>query len=250
VQAAFAASGRPAPQLLSDVLPFGGGHAVLMGWLDEGAIPDLRVEGVLEAMAAGLADFVAFASSPPPDSDLPAAEQPAPGEVWPKPHNALFDFEATADGAAWIDAAGRVALDVMSDARGPAIPGHLDWSAKNLRTRGGKIVAIYDWDAVFRWPETLIVGAATAHFPVQWDLPVPETPTPKQMALFVAAYVAARGSIFTEPELTEVAAAATYARAYKARCEHCGDAARKKWKDSSREALEAAGAYTPAMLRA
>jgi hypothetical protein len=40
--------------------------------------------------------------------------QRRPGELWPRPHDGRFDFEATATGAEWIDAialAARLVID-------------------------------------------------------------------------------------------------------------------------------------------
>jgi hypothetical protein len=53
-----------------------------------------------------------------------------------------------------------------------------------------------------------------------WELDVPETPS-----------------------ADEVAAAATYARAYKARCEHAIDPGGARWRGSSREGLERDGPF-------
>jgi hypothetical protein len=67
---------------------------------------------------------------------------------------------------------------------------------------------------------------------------VPETPSVHAVAAFVREYEEARGAPFTRSKLAEVAAAATYARAYKARCEHAIDLEGARWRGSSRERLE------------
>jgi hypothetical protein len=53
----------------------------------------------------------------------------------------------------------------------------------------------------------------------------------------------------TRAEIAEVEAAATYARAYKARCEHALDAQGMRWQGSSRESLKRNGPFTGAFSR-
>jgi hypothetical protein len=175
---------------------------------------------------------------------------PLPEGIWPKPHNALFDFAATATGAEWIDTVAQQALAGMRTATADYVVGHHDWSAKNMRMGAGEIGVVYDWDAVFVDRETFIVGSAAAHFPVTWELPVAQTPTPAESAAFIRAYAAARGRQFSEQEHKEIASAMTYARAYKARCEHALDPDGLRHPGSSREALQSLGPYTADMLRA
>ena len=121
--------------------------------------------------------------------------------------------------------------------------GHSDWSAKNMRMGPAEIAVLYDWDSVFLDLEAFVVGSAAAHFPVTWELDVPETPSVGEAAAFVREYQEARGAPFARSELAEVAAAATYARAYKARCEHALDPEGARWRGSSRERLERDGPF-------
>jgi hypothetical protein len=247
VQVALARQGFPAPAVLAGPLPLGPRIATLMEFDRRGVPTDVRIPGVRAAMARALARLVREAQGFLEHSDLPRRRLPE--GVWPKPHNVLFDFAATARGAEWIDAIARDALAEMRSASARCVVGHHDWSAKNMRMGENEIVVVYDWDAVFVDRETFIVGSAAAHFPMTWELPVAETPTPEESAAFVHAYEAARGRSFTDGERAEVAASMTYARAYKARCEHAGDPQRLGWRGSSRDALERLGPYTAAQLR-
>src|SRR5919206_3684706 len=238
VQAAMAARGFPAPAVLTELSALGPGRAVGMAYGRAGVPTDARVPGVRRAMAAGLARFVAEAEACRAVDGLPRWPLPPEGALWPEPHNALFDFGATAQGAGWIDEAAGPALRAMRSARSRTVVGHRDWSAKNMRMGSGGIAALYDWDAVFLDREAFVVGSAAAHFPVTWELDVPETPSVREVVAFVREYEEARGAPFTRSELAEVAAAATYARAYKARCEHALDPEGARWRGSSRERLE------------
>jgi len=253
IQSAMAEAGYPAPRVLAGLAALGPGMAMLMAFDRSGEATDTRKPGVSEAMARGLAEFVSLASSHLGETDLPDWRVRPDEPLWPKPHNVLFDFEKTAAGAEWIDAIAAPARQRMKQAHSPLVVGHGDWSAKNMRmgeARTGQtgIAVVYDWDSVIRGPETFVVGAAAAHFPVTWELPVPETPELGEMAAFVSAYEGARGRRFTDGDLEEIAAYATFSRAYKARCEHCGDPERKEWSGSSRERLWDTGGYSAAML--
>jgi hypothetical protein len=243
VQAAMAARGFPAPAVLTKLSALGPGWAVGMAYDRAGAPTDVRVPGVRRAMAGGLARFVAEAEACRGVGGLPRWPLPPEGALWPKPHNALFDFGATARGAGWIDEAAGPALRAMRSARSRTVVGHGDWSAKNMRMGPAEIAVLYDWDSVFLDREAFVVGSAAAHFPVTWELDVPETPSVREVVAFVLEYEEARGAPFTRSELAEVAAAATYARAYKARCEHALDPEGARWRGSSRERLERDGPF-------
>ena len=242
VQAGLAARGFPAPEVLTDLSRLGPGWASAMEYKRNGVATDVRVPGVRRAMAAGLAQFVRMSQSYRNLESLP--RRPLPDcSVWPRPHNVLFDFEATAQGAEWIDDIARMALAAMRSATSRIVVGHLDWSAKNMRMGPESIAVVYDWDAVFLDRETFVVGAAAAHFPMTWELDVSGIPDACEVMAFVQEYEEARGQAFTSAELKEVAASATYARAYTARCEHSGDPGGARWTGSSRQSLKDNGPF-------
>ena len=237
VQRAMAAGGYPAPAVLTDLSALGPAVAVAMSFNRDGEPTDARIHVVCQHMARGLARFITRANGLRDTPGLPRRQLPDGEAVWPPPHNALFDFEATREGAEWIDRVAMDALAVMRSASSHTIVGHHDWSAKNMRMGPDGIAVLYDWDAVFLDREAFVLGSAAAHFPVTWELPVPETPTREQMAAFVQDYTQARGTALSRVELIETAAGATYARAYKARCEHSLDPKGMNWHGSSREDL-------------
>jgi len=236
VQSGLAACGFPAPRVLSELSRLGPGWAAAMEYKRDGVATDVRVSGVRRAMAAGLWQFVRVSESYRDTEGLP--HRLLPERVWPRPHNVLFDFEATAQGAEWIDDLARTALAVMRSATSRIVVGHLDWSAKNMRMGSQSIAVVYDWDAVFLDRETFVLGAAAAHFPTTWELDVSGVPDAREVMAFVQEYEEARGQALRDTELEEVAASATYARAYTARCEHAGDPGGAGWKGSSRQSLK------------
>jgi Phosphotransferase enzyme family len=239
VQGRLAANGFPAPRVLTELSRLGPGWAIAMAYSRGGVATDVRVPGVRRMMAAGLSHFLRASES---CRDVPHLPHRMPS-VWPRPHNVLFDFEATATGAEWIDDMAHSALATMRSTTSRIVVGHLDWSAKNMRMGPDDIAVVYDWDAVFLEHETFVVGAAAAHFPTTWELDVSGTPDAREVTAFIKEYEEARGQGFTEAELEEVAASVTYTRAYTARCEHAGDPGGAGWNGSSRQSLKDNGAF-------
>jgi hypothetical protein len=174
---------------------------------------DARIARVRRHMAWGLARFIAEVEDYRDMPNLPRRELPIGQSIWPTPHNVLLDFGATRRGAEWIDNIASEALITMRNASSRTVVGHHDWSAKNMRMGPDGIAVLYDWDAVFIDREAFVLGSAAAHFPVTWELPVPETRTVEDVHAFVLDYEQARGSNITASELAETAAGATYARA-------------------------------------
>lgn len=229
VQRALSARGYPAPRPRTGLEAFGGGWAVIMDYDRSGAFTDVRLPGVLEGMARALARLVRDGADLTTTPGLPVHAWPA--ALWPKPHNVLFDFDATTAGADWIDSAADEALATLRQNDAPPVLGHLDWSAKNMRMNDAVVAVVYDWDAVHLAPESFVVGAAAASFPTTWDLPVPPIPSRVQSAGFVAAYEQARGHAFTAGEREQIAASLAYSHAYTARCDHSVDpaGAKERW---------------------
>ena len=146
-----------------------------------------------------------------------------PGRLWPEPHHPRFDFDRTAEGAAWIDAIAERARERLAAAAGEVVVGHTDWSVKNFAFRGDRVAAVYDWDSLAVDVEPVFVGQAVHAFPATWYIETAVAPAPEEAAAFVAEYEAARGRAFTTAEMETVRAAADYAMAYSARCAHSDD---------------------------
>jgi hypothetical protein len=140
--------------------------------------------------------------------------------LWPKPHNALFDFEATAEGAEWIDEIARTAKPMRDAAIGRLVVGHTDWSIKHVRWDDDlRATAVYDWDSLDTQAEPSIVGTSAASFTYTEEVPVSSKwPAPEESLAFIADYESARGEPFTDEERLATHAAAVYLAAYGARC--------------------------------
>lgn len=230
--------GFPCPRPLLGPEPFLKGHARVEEFLDEGGIADAHDPAVRRAMAWTLFRQIELASEV---SGIEALSRgwnwPEPGTLWPPPHNALFDFRATEAGAERIDALAREARAVVDGFEGRTVIGHADWSVDQMRFKGGEVSVVYDWDSLRPDKEVIVVGIAAGNFTATWGAGVPNPPSPEEARLFVDDFEAARGGAFSDRERAAIAAAATYAVAYVARCEHALDPGGGNLSGSFREAL-------------
>lgn len=230
--------GFPCPEPLISPLLFGIGLATVDEFVDSGELPDGHDPEVRREVAMTLARQIELAEE---IEEIRGLEKgwPWPGEdeLWPPPHNALFDFEATTEGAGWIDDTAVKAQAIVDDFEGRLVVGHTDWTVDQIRIENGKISAVYDWDSLRPEKEVVIVGIAASNFTSTWSLGIPNPPSPKETRLFVEDYEKTRGNHFSGAEREAIAAAAIYAIAYIARCEHAVDVEGRKFRGSFREAL-------------
>lgn len=218
----LAASGFPCPRPLVPPRALGLGHGTVEELRAEGDWADAHDPSIRRTMAELLAVLIGLGR------DLVDLRGLRPGllsrieegRIWPEPHSAIFDFEATATGAEWIDELALRARTVLRQPAGKRVVGHVDWSVKHFRFRDGEVTAIYDWDSLAVDPEPVIVGEAARSFTFTWRIPVRLAPSLDESRAFMAEYESARGTPFTSTERETAGAAAVYALAYTARCEH------------------------------
>ena len=232
----------PCPRPLAGPAPFGPGLATVEEFVEEGEHADAHDPGIRRKMAQALARSIELAGEVRDLGALSAGWAWPKEDLWPVPHNALCDFETTADGAGWIDGIGSEAKRIMDGFRGKVVVGHADWSVKHFRFAGGEIRVVYDWDSLRLDKEAIIVGTAAATFPATWHLEVTSrAPSPNEMRSFIGEYAEACRRSFSEEERRAIAAAAVYVMAYSARCEHALDVEGRDLRGSFREALRAHG---------
>jgi hypothetical protein len=127
-QGHLAASGLPCPRPVLGPTPFLGRVASAEEWLDEGEPAETVDPARRRAMAHLLARQIELCR------DLPAGSvldwPPDDDRLWGTPHNALFDFDATAAGAERIDEVARAALRLHR--AGPRVLAHQDWTLTRL----------------------------------------------------------------------------------------------------------------------
>jgi hypothetical protein len=214
------------------------GRATFERWCDDGVYRDAHEAPVRRAIAEHLALLFRVTRELAPVRELepffPRSRRP----LWPVPHNVLFDFEATAVGAEWIDEIARAAKPRRDVGVGEVLIGHHDWTTKHFRFDGLRPTVVYDWDSISTDYESRFVGAAAATFTYTDRLPVSLWPTVEEAAAFFRDYEAARGRPFSDEVRRAVHAAAVYSRSYSARCSHAlGKDARRMWLEEYAEAF-------------
>jgi hypothetical protein len=215
-------------------------HATLEEWRDEGGYLDAHEPAVRSALAELLARLIALARHLEPSPVLAPFFPRAGGALWPTPHNVLFDFQASAHDAGWIDEIATAARGRRDAGPGDLVIGHHDWTVKHVRFDDLRPTVVYDWDSMSADLEPVFVGEAAATFTYTERLPVELWPTVAEAQAFLDEYDLARERPFTARERRTARAAAVYTRAYSTRCVHAlaGDARALELEAYARELLE------------
>lgn len=218
VQMHLASRGLYATTVCGGPAPLGRGWAVVEAFAEAGVVRDGHEPAVRRALARGLHEIVAACRSLAAASSLPPhLLAPRPG-LWPTPHARIFDFDATARGAEWIDDVARAALARLQPA-GEVVIGHGDWRVEHVRFDGDRIVVAFDWDSLCKQPEPALIGYTAHAFCADWSRPgVACAPTVDEARAFCADYEAARGRRFDADERRLAGVAFAYSCAYTARC--------------------------------
>lgn len=223
VQAHLARAGFPAPAVLMSPRSCAGAQVVLIEALDRGEAVRYG-PGVRDTMAREYARLLELAAGVTPRPVVPD-RGPRLDRLWPTPHSAIFDFEATRSTAGPIDALARAAQQRLRAIEAEPVVAHCDWSLQNVAFRGGRLVGVFDWDSVFAVPEVVAVAGAAAFHQQDWRVG-PEAaahdfyPGPEAALAFADEYARARGRVWTGEERALLQAALVYALGYQARCQH------------------------------
>lgn len=178
VQAFLHAEGYPVPLPLAGPAPLGRGLGRAQELRDEGSWGDPHTPEIRVALARSLAAQLEVTRRLGVVADLGRGWQLWAGEaLWPpQAHSPIFDFDATAAGAEWIDAMADRAKGLVANAE--PLVGHSDWSAKHMRFVDGEIAVVYDRDSLDLSTETRLGGTAAATFTANFELDIPYAPTP------------------------------------------------------------------------
>ena len=104
IQSRLHGKGFPAPNVYAPPTDFEGRSVMAMEVM-EGDFFAARDPDMRKTLATLLHDFIRLANEEPSFTELDGGWLAELEEtLWPIPHNALFDFEATREGAEWIDA--------------------------------------------------------------------------------------------------------------------------------------------------
>ena len=168
------------------------------------------------------------------------------GELYPQPHNPIFDFSLRAEDARWIDQLAEAATSAKEvDDSAPTVV-HTDWSARNVRLEEGELVVAYDWDSLGEVTESVAVGQAAATWRSTGEATDPIAPGPDEVQAYLSAYEGAAGRRLTAEQRQSGLAAALWVLTYTARCEHALEAATGRRVERARARLMDDGwAYLP-----
>jgi hypothetical protein len=209
-----------AAKVIAAPLPLGRGLAIVEEYRAVGAARESHEPEVRRLLVRGLYNIVRVCDPFVSTTPLPELMRPGPGALWPTPHGKLFDFEATARGAEWIDEIAVLARSRMNPS-GKRVIGHCDWRQEHVRFGGDEIVVAYDWDALVCDFEPILVGTTAHAFCADWSQPNrKQAPTLEEARAFKQEYELLRGSSFSRDEIQLFAAFFAYACAYTARCGH------------------------------
>lgn len=238
IQAQLAEKGFPCPKVIHAPVRFGKGIATIHSFEDKGKQEDAHQPVIRRAMAETLARLIQMTNSYKAVPNIRQGRLFTTKNLYPTPHNALFNFENHADGAEWIDEIARRAKNTIQSMKGETVLGHADWSVKNMRFENNEVVMTYDWDSLTLEDELHLLGIASATFTATWDIETKITPSRHEAYMFVKDYEYFRDRPFTRRELEKISADATYCMAYTARCEYSIDPECEKYEGSFRQALE------------
>jgi hypothetical protein len=225
VQRFLVGRGFPCPKPIVGPLPIDNGFAMVEELVDNEVMLDAHIPAIRRSMAETLARLTALTRElgPMPELATSRSVDDSADALWPPPHNAMFDFEATTAGAEWIDDLARPARRIMRDDSTPLVIGHIDWKTEHFRWNNHTLSVVHDWDSLAYVREAAMLGGAAATFTTTWDMPVLLSPRPEEAQAFIREYESARGTPFTAAEHEIILAHETFTRAYGARCEHSRD---------------------------
>jgi hypothetical protein len=235
-------AGFPCPELLVDLQPLNGYAASA-----EVLVPDVdeRPEGDLAALsAAALARLVELAPSPgsvpclTPSPSWVGWDHPGPG-LWPRPEDRDVDLNAYPE-PQWLDRVAAAACDRLRGLASDPVIGHGDWHPENLSWQGSELIVVHDWDSIICQPEPAIAGFAAASF-VGID-PAAPLASVAESAVFLDAYLQARGCRWTSQDHAAFWAAGLWQRAFDAKTQSLdGDPEQILTRHEARARLHRAG---------
>ncbi len=242
IQEHLAESGFPCPRPILGPESAGPALATVEELVPDPGMRTLTSDSEMAASARGLSRQVALCRglTDPGLRDHHPLRAPS-GQLYPQPHNPLFDFSLRAADACWIDDLAEAAKAARgADDSVPTIA-HTDWSARNVRIDDQEVVVVYDWDSLAVVTESVAVGQAAATWRSTGEASDPIAPGPDEVLAYLSAYEAGAGRPFSRMQRRAGLAAALWVLAYTARCEHALEAATGRRVERGRARLAADG---------
>jgi hypothetical protein len=219
-QAALAAAGFRCPAPITPVTAVDADLAVhAEQWLPGGDLLRGDDADVARQYAVAFADTMTALRQvrvPPP---LPHPhwlgwDSPGPGP-WP-PLPDLDSREQSLVPPLVVDAATRATRRLRQSRDLPAVLGHADFEAQNLRWHRNELWVVYDWDSLAWMPEAVLAGSAAGVFA---SAEVPTLAPLESSAAFIETYQSACARPFTTDETELAWAASLWTATHNARAE-------------------------------
>ncbi len=208
-------AGLPCGRPVGGPVPCGHGLATVETFVPDPGQPDAFGDDERTASAEGLARVVASAGL---DHRLALHPLLAPVDgLYPTPHSPLFDFDATSEGAEWIDDLARLACAAKQEV--PTVGAHTDWSARNVRLRADGVHALYDIDSMASVSLPTAVGEAAVNWRALGEVGEPTAPGIDEIDDYVDRFPIP----LSKAERRAALAASLWSLCYTARCEHAVD---------------------------
>jgi hypothetical protein len=207
-QRLLAEGGFPCPMPLTPA-EFGDGFAVHAERFVGGG--ELEREDTLAAAArsaALLADLVRRLS-------LVELDPPLPNPEWVR-WDIPVERHAGSGVPDWIEETSRRLRAKLADSSLPAVLGHVDWEAQNMRWQDGEPLAVHDWDSLAWLPEAAVAGTAAGVFASHGN---PTLAPLASSSAFLDEYERARGARFSSYECEIAWAASIWVALHNARDE-------------------------------
>lgn len=223
VQCYLVAQGYPCPRPVAGPRVLGEGLAIIDELVDEGIFRDAHEPAIRKAIATALYEQIQLLRDGVPAGIDPSCfDQCLPPDVlWPRPHNAIFDFEATREGAEWIDELAWKVKRIIEANEHVLVLAHGDFSTNQMRFVGERLRIVYDWDSLTLRSELCTLGKTATSFAYTEQPGVTNSETTREDAEgFIADYEAARQKPFTPAEQRIIQAARLSGQLYGARCWH------------------------------
>jgi hypothetical protein len=228
IQRVVSGAGYPCPSPMAGPFRLGHGWATIESHLPDPGQGRPFDQRSLELSSAALVDLIVAAGGVSADGLDEHPFRIAPGDLYPMPHNPIFDLASTGAGAEWIDELARGAWAIRESGDLPQVVAHLDWSANNVRLGEVGVTAVYDWDSLSLASEAVVAGQAAATWRSTGETADLLAPDAAEIDRFISAFAEATGRQFSSPEMEVAHAAAVWVMAYTARCEHALEA-RTRW---------------------
>ncbi len=214
-QQALADAALPVARPLAGPVPLGRGLATIESHLPDPGQPSQYGAREMTASAVG---FAAVLDAVPRLEELATHPFLVPhGGLYPVPHSPVFDFDATAEGAEWIDDLARAVAHRRG--RGRRVVAHTDWSARNIRLSAEGVRAIYDLDSL----ALVALPAALATAAMTWRFTAEEGEGPAPGVDEIDEWLDRCPVDLPDGERPAVFAEVVFQLAYTSRCEHAVD---------------------------